>query len=191
MRIVRHDNLVATPWKNGGGVTRQIACCPEGSQLIDFDWRISTAEISQDGPFSIFEGIDRHLFVLGGNGLSLEIGSSGNRQLYNGQKIEFRGDEQVFARLIDGPVTDLNIMIRRGTLRAQSKLLIIDGQQKIALPWSTAAVFICQGSLTVEWQHDRFKANRYDTLILERMPDGTKLHVEGSANLILVGIDPK
>ncbi|MFQ9621820.1 MAG: HutD family protein [Enterobacteriaceae bacterium] len=39
------------PWKNGQGVTREVARYPEAGE---YDWRISLATIRQPGPFSAF-----------------------------------------------------------------------------------------------------------------------------------------
>jgi environmental stress-induced protein Ves len=41
------------PWKNGGGVTRELLAWPGGG---DWQVRISVAEIEADGPFSSFPG---------------------------------------------------------------------------------------------------------------------------------------
>ena len=43
--------LRASPWKNGGGVTREIACHPPNANMQNFDWRISIAHIASDGDF--------------------------------------------------------------------------------------------------------------------------------------------
>ena len=50
-------DIAPTPWKNGGGATREIACWPAGTGLDSFDWRISVATIAADGAFSLFAGI--------------------------------------------------------------------------------------------------------------------------------------
>jgi hypothetical protein len=47
------QDLPATPWKNGGGLTREVLWQPAGASLDDFDWRVSVAQIDSDGPFSI------------------------------------------------------------------------------------------------------------------------------------------
>ena len=49
MHILKHSDLLDVPWKNGGGVTRNIA-----SGLLDdrVVWSISRADVAQDGPFS-------------------------------------------------------------------------------------------------------------------------------------------
>ena len=73
--MVRRESLRATPWKNGGGETREIACFSPASQLNEFEWRISTAVVAQDGEFSIFEGIDRRLSLLEEARLTLRFGA--------------------------------------------------------------------------------------------------------------------
>ena len=36
----------ATPWKNGGGSTRELACWPLGAGMDAFGWRVSVATIA-------------------------------------------------------------------------------------------------------------------------------------------------
>src|ERR1700685_2967807 len=62
----------AVPWKNGGGLTREVAAAPEGAALANFDWRVSNPEVRIPGPFSIFPGVQRTLCVLEGR-LALEV----------------------------------------------------------------------------------------------------------------------
>ncbi len=59
------------PWKNGGGHTTEIAAFPAGAGLASFVWRVSIADVLQDGPFSPFPGIDRTLVLLEGEGMRL------------------------------------------------------------------------------------------------------------------------
>ena len=63
--------LPAQPWKNGGGVTREVLCLPEGSGFERFDWRVSIAHIASSGPFSSFPGVDRVITLLEGAGVHL------------------------------------------------------------------------------------------------------------------------
>ena len=113
MKLVRRADLVPQPWKNGGGITREIAAHPLGAGMGDFAWRISIADVAQDGPFSAFPGIDRTLTVLDGRGLTLDFGGGAIR-LQPGAPLSFPGEAPVTARLTDGPITDLNVMTRRG-----------------------------------------------------------------------------
>ena len=117
-RIALHA-LPARPWKNGGGVTREIAAAPTDAALDRFDWRLSVAEVAQDGPFSAFEGIDRTIVLGRGAGMTLH-GADGPEHRLDRAGIPFAcpGEARVSARLIDGPTLDLNVMTRRGVWRA-------------------------------------------------------------------------
>jgi uncharacterized protein len=55
------------PWKNGGGLTYDVAAYPPGGDLDSFDWRVSIAHVEKDGPFSVFAGVTRTLALLEGD----------------------------------------------------------------------------------------------------------------------------
>jgi environmental stress-induced protein Ves len=117
-RVIRFSSCRATPWKNGGGTTTEIAVSPEGAGFETFDWRVSMAEVASDGPFSSFPGIDRTLAIVEGAGLHLGIGEDPPRAVTPlGCPLPFPADVRTAARLIAGPVTDLNVMTRRATAR--------------------------------------------------------------------------
>ena len=60
-RLVRLDEVNPQPWRNGGGMTRELLAWPEAER-----WRarVSVADIAEDGPFSPFPGVDRTLVDL-------------------------------------------------------------------------------------------------------------------------------
>ncbi len=121
MRLIRQTDYRIMPWKNGGGTTTEIFASPEG--VIDFDWRVSIATVSADGPFSTFPGFERHIMVLEGNGMTLEVENAGTVDLASLRPYSFSGDSRVDGRLRSGPVKDFNLMVRRdfgvGTLQVQ------------------------------------------------------------------------
>jgi environmental stress-induced protein Ves len=112
VRVLRAADRVATPWKNGGGVTREVAAWPPSAGLDAFDWRVSLADVATDGPFSAFPGVDRVLTVVAGDGLVLEIDGR-TTHLEPGAPFAFPGEAAVTARLTAGPIRDLNVMVRR------------------------------------------------------------------------------
>ena len=57
------------PWKNGQGVTREIAREPAEGE--DFLWRLSIAEVAASGDFSLFPGYDRTITLIEGAGMRL------------------------------------------------------------------------------------------------------------------------
>jgi environmental stress-induced protein Ves len=115
MRILRWADYRRMPWKNGGGETAEIAAFPDSAGMDDFGWRLSMASVASDGPFSAFAGIDRTLTILDGSGIELVVGDAAPVRLtVESLPYRFAGDVPAFARLIDGPVLDLNVMTRRG-----------------------------------------------------------------------------
>ncbi|MQP67284.1 HutD family protein [Niveispirillum sp. SYP-B3756] len=109
MQWLKAADYRRTPWKNGGGVTAEIAVFPAAAGLDDFGWRLSMAAVAADGPFSTFPSIDRTLTVLSGR-LALNGHPLGPKD----PPFAFDGDMAVDASLMDGPVTDLNVMTRQG-----------------------------------------------------------------------------
>lgn len=116
----------AVPWKNGGGVTREVAVYPAGSPLEGFDWRVSIAEIRSSGPFSAFPGIERLMAVLSGK-LSFRASGRATQLLAAGSSpLRFPGELAVDASPLDGAVTDLNVMTRTARCRAELKCHALD-----------------------------------------------------------------
>jgi len=113
------QTLPAEPWKNGGGLTRTLAVHPPGATLTDFLWRISLAEVATSGPFSSFPGIDRTIILWRGHGMGLESAHQSTHYLNQPlQPYTFPGELPIQATLLDGPTTDLNLMLRRGSFTA-------------------------------------------------------------------------
>jgi uncharacterized protein len=119
MKIIRQADYRVMPWKNGGGSTTEIYVTP--GSAARFDWRVSIATVSTDGPFSIFAGFERHILVLEGDGMTLEVENHGVAALAPFKPFSFSGDAIVSGRLNSGPVKDFNLMVRRdfgvGSLR--------------------------------------------------------------------------
>ena len=115
-------DIAPTPWKNGGGATREIACWPAGTGLDSFDWRISVATIAADGAFSVFSGIDRSITLLSGDGVLLH-GEHGTHRLDQPLvPFAFAGETPIRATLLGGASEDFNVMTRRGRCRADVKV---------------------------------------------------------------------
>lgn len=117
--------LPATPWKNGGGLTREVLCLPAGSDFAHFDWRVSIAHIAASGPFSAFPGIDRVITLLDGPGAHLHStdGAIDHRLDTPLQPFAFAGEASIQAELLGAACDDLNVMTRRDRCSAQVKTL--------------------------------------------------------------------
>jgi uncharacterized protein len=118
MRLLRAADRVAQPWKNGGGLTREVAVSPQRAGFGDFDWRISIADVRVAGPFSRFEGVDRIMAILDGR-LSLEFSDRSVTLDKASAPFAFAGEAACEGRPLDGPVRDLNVMVRRSRCTAE------------------------------------------------------------------------
>jgi environmental stress-induced protein Ves len=108
----------ATPWKNGGGVTYEIAAFPPEAGLDAFDWRISMATVAQAGSFSTFEGVDRILTVIAGS-LSLQFPAAKAVVLDEASDpFTVDGEASCWGAPLGGAAIDLNVMTRRGRVAA-------------------------------------------------------------------------
>jgi hypothetical protein len=115
LRIIRDAEQKRMPWKNGGGETIEVCIGPDDSALDTFDWRVSRARINRSGPFSSFPGIDRTIVTLDGAGILLRFEGAAPVALTPGDPpLTFAGELRVEAEIINGIVTDLNVMTRRG-----------------------------------------------------------------------------
>jgi environmental stress-induced protein Ves len=104
-----------TPWKNGGGVTVDIAwdyaVGAEPGSWIGMLWRLGRTEIVVPGPFSDLSGYDRILTVIGGRGLVLEIeGGAALDARAPFRPVRFRGEDRIMSQLEAGPVAVLNLI---------------------------------------------------------------------------------
>jgi environmental stress-induced protein Ves len=121
VHLFDRQQLPAMPWKNGGGVTREIVCQPPGAGMDSFDWRVSIAHIASNGPFSRFEQVDRVITLLEGAGVRLHSsdGAVDHRLDRPWEPFAFSGEALVQGDLIAGDCHDFNVMTRRGRCRAR------------------------------------------------------------------------
>lgn len=110
IEVLSAERVAPEPWRNGGGFTRELLAWPSPG---DWQLRISLAEITRDGAFSAFPGIDRWLAVVEGPGVVLAFGARREVLTLDGAPLQFDGGETGRAELQGGPTRDLNLMVRR------------------------------------------------------------------------------
>jgi environmental stress-induced protein Ves len=113
-RVLTPADYRRMPWKNGGGHTTEIAAHPAGSGFASFAWRVSVADVLQDGPFSPFPGVARTLVLLAGAGMRLTWDGESLELRTPFEPAGFSGDLLLHCCLVAGPVRDFNLMVRRG-----------------------------------------------------------------------------
>ena len=123
LTIRRREEHRRMPWKNGLGVTEEIAIAPDGAALADpFLWRLSSALVQADGPFSLFPGYDRTLVVVDGAGMILDVDGKRTTLARLGDPFVFPGEASVMSTLSEGPIRDFNVMALRGKVRSRTQL---------------------------------------------------------------------
>ena len=129
--MIRHltaADFRVMPWANGKGVTVEMARAdgPEGML-----WRLSRASVVEDGPFSIFPGVERNLTVLTGPGFDL-VGQGVHLAARPLVPVAFAGDLQVRAEGVSAPSDDFNVMTARGLPRPLVRVLA--GPERLVPP---------------------------------------------------------
>ena len=150
MIVLRESDYATVPWKNGGGLTREILKVPPDAAA--FDWRLSLATIEQPGPFSAFDGYDRTLVLIRGAGVELDFGSEGRAVLRApGQLAAFDGGWATSCTLIDGPSSDLNLIVSKARAETRARLVRVTTPELIhTAGWEETLICCVAGAAQVE-----------------------------------------
>lgn len=149
------------PWRNGLGSTIELVKHASGDS---FKWRLSMADVAQDGVFSDFSDYDRCLILIDGAGMTL---TDHEGQQWNLSKqldvAHFKGEDLIKARLHEGPIRDFNLMTRRQDCRAKVFTSQQQKSQSINLNGDLFLLFSLQGDT-------RFKLDKHaqGTLLKEQ-----------------------
>jgi uncharacterized protein len=150
MIVLREAQCAPLPWKNGGGLTKEILKAP--ADAAEFDWRLSLATIESPGPFSSFEGYDRTLVLVRGAGVELDFGAHGRATLRSpGQLAAFDGAWATSSTLLDGPSSDLNLITSKHRAAAQTRLLRVAAPEILQTAgWEETLVCCITGAARIE-----------------------------------------
>jgi len=119
MRHLTPADYTTMSWANGRGTTTELIRIDGPDGLL---WRLSLAAVVEDGPFSLFPGIERNLTVIAGPGFDL-VGAGIARQARALVPIAFPGDVALRAVGTRGMQSDdFNVMTARALPRPQVTL---------------------------------------------------------------------
>ena len=193
MEIIRFADLKAEPWRNGGGVTRQIASRPAPASPVQdgagdggWDWRVSIADVTKAGEFSPFPGMERVLTVIEGELLLLSV--DGTEHLMEKYRpFRFAGGAATVSKLPTGDVRNLNVITRTGAFKGFTS--IIELSKKRAHPVFEGQLgILLQGQATVgAGDGDPTDLGRYDAVVGS---DADTPNILGRGFLAVVSIDP-
>lgn len=118
--LLKKSSYTKSLWKNGLGQTCQIAIEPPQAEVAknNFSWRISSATVSADNLFSIFEGHERQLVVWQGSGLKLN-----HTPLLPYLPITFSGETEIQCELLGADaVIDLGVIYNKEKISASLRV---------------------------------------------------------------------
>jgi uncharacterized protein len=194
---LRAQDARIVPWKNGRGVTRELALWPQGTSLerLDFAWRLSAAPVDEPGPFSRLPGYERILVVTEGAGCELVHGADAPRaRLRRLEPYRFAGAWATAAELPYGPVADVNVIFAPDRVRASVEPLALGARRlREALGPGHAFLHVLAGRLgaRVTGEEEPFELAPGDSLWLRAARGGEELELVGhehAAEALLVSL---
>ena len=163
MEIFKQIEARVSPWKNGGGVTREMLRVPAGGE--SFDWRVSVAEIATSGKFSDFSGYHRTLVLLRGHGVSLDFPATETTLRRVGDSVQFDGALAVDSRLLQGSCVDLNLIVSHAKYMVSARVQRFEHSRAIQVPAANGAaqiIFSIRGALSLAQGRSMARLNEWD-----------------------------
>jgi environmental stress-induced protein Ves len=182
VQILRSEQHRRMPWRNGGGVTYELASSPTDTDLADFDWRVSIAEVEAGGPFSVFPDVDRTIILIEGKWMALTVG--GRRHRFGVlDPFSFDGATQTECE-VPGRSRDLNVMTRRGRVTASVAAFEADSPDRCAVDGSET-MFVCLTSsvLLASADGDEVELDPLDAVLTTGSPPVT---IRGGGAVVVI-----
>lgn len=173
IELIRADQYTKMLWKNGAGFTLEIA---RSQGEADFDWRISMADVTTSGPFSLFPNKQRIISVLNGQGMVLHIDDLPATTLNQGDIFAFHGESQVQSKLVDGAIRDLNLIYDPAKFHARFQWLNEAAEQTFISSADLIFIFNHVGEMEVNVDDHSFQIAANETLKIEKNTGVTSVH---------------
>jgi environmental stress-induced protein Ves len=173
--LLAPDRYRRTPWKNGGGITIDIA--DHGDV-----WRFGRTPITTPGPFSDYSGFDRLQVLVGGRGLVLDTPDGEIDVRTPFQPVRFTGETRIVSRLEAGPVEVVNLIGERAKVRIA--LEVMKSGSTLRVEAGTHLAYAADGAATLEVDGKPQSLAADHTLRLEA--SGPTM-IEGTSGVFLLG----
>lgn len=173
IEVLKADQYTKMLWKNGAGFTLEIA---RSQGEADFEWRISMADVTTSGPFSLFPDKQRIISVLDGQGIVLHVDDLPAKTLNRGDIFAFHGESQVQSELVDGAIRDLNLIYDPAKFHARFQR--VDGTEAQTFLSSADLIFIFNSGSAAEVaiEEKAFLLAAHETLKIEKTTAITSVH---------------
>jgi hypothetical protein len=186
MDVLRWEQHRRMPWRNGAGVTYEVASSPADHDLADFDWRISIAEVDAGGPFSTFPDVDRTIVLVEGEWMALTV--DGRRHRFGiREPFSFDGGSETVCE-VAGRSRDLNVMTRRGRATATVAVVEADASDRAPVDGSEIVVVCLAPSvLLADANSVNVELHALDAAVLT---DRAPLTIHGDGVVAVIELQP-
>ena len=137
----RAGDLVAVPWRNGQGTTRDVATLLGSDGALQ--WQVSIAELVRDASFSDYAGYDRIFTPVLGEGIALSLDGGAFLPCPLLAPFRFPGEARVRCRLGGAPGRAFNVIAARGRQEAQVRVLRLAVGQRAGPPAEGVGLLHC------------------------------------------------
>ncbi|WP_416404707.1 HutD family protein [Arthrobacter sp. LFS091] len=202
MEIIRFADIRPEPWRNGGGVTRELASHPKAASAQDgaWDWRVSIADVAKAGEFSNFPGMERVITIIDGELLLLTVDGA-EHPLEKYRPFRFSGEAASAATLPTGDIRDLNVIARTGAFKGYTSIVeiskkrahpVFEGQLAVLLEGKAtvapgaAAEAESDGDSAATSAGEPVELSRYDTVVGS---DSRSPEISGRGFVAVISID--
>ncbi|WP_417210083.1 HutD family protein [Antarctobacter sp.] len=181
IRVIRPEDWTEMPWRNGGGTTSEIAAQKQNGAWL---WRLSTAIVAQDGPYSQFPGLTRISTVIAGAGTDIaDMGAEDWQRIGPLIPTQLDGNRAVQGRLVDGPIRFLNLFFDSTRVAASVAVIQLDGDRTSG-PHETM-IFCIEGQCGIGSEPGIGIATMHMAC---RLPAAQRL--SGQASLVSIHLEP-
>ena len=164
-----------TPWKNGGGVTIDIA-------EQENAWRFGRTPITTPGPFSDYSGFDRWQILVMGHGLVLDTPDGEIDVRMPFKPVRFTGETPIVSRLEAGPVEVVNLIGARAKVRIA--LQVLEAGAALTVEPGTHLAYAARGAVALGVDDAPYRLAADHTL---RVEAAAPMTIKGTDGVLLLG----
>jgi uncharacterized protein len=181
LRLIPANALQSEAWANGAGTTTVIASGPDPTH---WQWRLSIADITQDGAFSAYPDTRRQFVALDAP-VQLRFDDGRERALLRLSVTHFDGADAPHVSLPDGTTRAFNLMLR-GVAEGQLIARPLNGSMWLPVreQWLWF-VHLLSGNAHLQAGDEQSELKAGSSVWIDAQP-GERIRLEGGGELLLL-----
>lgn len=181
IKLLKAQDYIKMPWKNGVGITEEVIKVTDNN-VDNFLWRVSIADIKEDGAFSSFTGYQRIISVLEGNGMVLEVDGKPSHPLSTFDPFAFKGESKVSCKLLKGALRDFNLIYNPRSVAAHLQWIVNEQPSRVFTSAEDMVLFNAGDKVTVSISNQEIVLEHYDTLWVTNQDDLKEVYITTITN---------